>query len=560
MEGSTEPQQKRSRKRRVLLVLVVAAVVVAAGFVVYWEFIRPRTIAEVFDFEHFQPGTSVTVQGTITGIYRENTSHGPKVALQLDGYTQLDKYAQLEYYSPCNGTGQVFGDPNATYAIGQTFQTTLHFQDYTINGDPAVWAPELACPFPLTLKAIQAVEDAVSRVVGLILAYNGTESGGWQDYSIFTANAVRYNLSVLPVALRKSSPVEKGNPVFPAGSAVDSALRWVTLSEIQYLGLTGSSRVFPIVDQMGSLVDGTSVNGSLRFMDTNRDHMLDDGDRLDVRLPPTSSANSWDTYVVEIGGMFFANRTYVASMHFILNGPDGPLDPLLSAQPAMADFAWAGDQSGPPIQSMLRVIAFPFGTPPPTSSVSFQLYDQTGYRVLSGNLTDLPAKTATGPTFAYADGNSDGRLDQGDLFTLTGVANRSEFNLVLWSAHRVFGFVTWIVGYGIPAPVSTMVTFAVQGSGPWRMTANVPGWSPEFALNRTLSATLTENGHVVIANASLVNGIGGTFANGTLSFTDADRDGYLSTGDYFTLNGDPTASYDLQVTVLFSQHFRIISV
>ena len=122
----------------------MAAVVVAAGFVVWWEFIRPRTIAEVFAFEHFQPGTSVTVQGTITGIYRENTTYGPKVALQLDNY------------AGCNATGitsgleagQVFGDPGGTYSVGQTFQTTLQFQPYTINGGPAVSAPELACPFP----------------------------------------------------------------------------------------------------------------------------------------------------------------------------------------------------------------------------------------------------------------------------------------------------------------------------------------------------------------------------------------------------------------------------
>lgn len=554
MEGSPEPQQRRSRERRFLLVLVVGAVVVAAGFVVYWEFIRPRTIAEVFAFDHFAPGSAIAVQGTITGIYRENTTYGPKVALQLDGGTECNAAEVGMGPAP----GQVFGDPNATYSIGQTFQTTLHFQSYTINGDAAVSAPELACPFPLSLAAIRVVLDAVSRVDGLILAYNSTEPGGWLDYGIFTPNALRYNLSILPVALRKSAPVPRGNPQFPTGSAVDSVGRWNTLAGIQYIGILGSSLVFPIVDQMRSLADGTSANGSLRFVDTNGDRMLDDGDRLDIRMPPTSTANSWDTYLLEIGVMFFENRTYVGDAHYILNGPDGPLESSLSGQPAMVDLAWAGDQPGPPIRSALRVSGFPFGTPPPTTSVSFQLYDLNANLLLSGNLTDLPLKTVTGVTLSFTDGNSDGRLDAGDLFTLTGAANRSGFNLRLLSDRQIFGDIRWILGYGVPAPFSSVATFTVQGSGPWRMTANVPGWSPEFALNRTLRATLTESGHVVIANASLVNGTVGAFPTGTLNFTDADGDGYLSTGDYFTLNGNLAASYDLRLTILFGQPFSTV--
>lgn len=553
MEGSAPAAPNRVRRRRVLLVLVVAAAVVAASFFVWWGFIRPRTIAEVFNFDHFQPGAAVTVAGTITGIYPESTSYGPKVALQLDGYSQLDKYAQLEYFSPCNGTGQVFGDPNTTYAIGQTFQTTLHFQDYTINGDPAVWAPELACPFPLTFKAIQAVDDAVSRVAGLTLVYNSTESGGWVDYSIFTANAVPYNLRVLPVTLRKSAPVEKANPVFPNGSAVDSPLRWVTLSEIQYVGLVGSSRVFPIVDQMGSLVDGTSVNGSLRYIDTNGDHMLDDGDRLDIRLPPTSSANSWDTYVVEIGGLFFSNRTYVAAQHYILDGPDGPTEPSFSGQTPIVDLAWAGDQPGPPLQSAVRVTAAPIGPPLPVAAVRYSLTVKngiTGYAQLSGNLTSLPTTTGTGVTLSFDDSDGDHLLDTGDRFTVTGAANRSDLSLDVFGPSGGAGSIDWIIGYGSVAGIPYL-NFTAQGTGTWTIRANVPTWSPELAFNRTVRATLYENDSAVVTNATLVNGTLGTFGAGSLTFTDADGDGYLSTGDFFTLTGNPGAYYRLDVTFLF---------
>ncbi len=560
MEGAPEPAPRPSRRRRVIFGLVVAAILVGAGFVVWWEFIRPRTIAEVFGFAHYQPGSTVTVAGTITGIYRENTSYGPKVALQLDHYTGCNSTAPDVGLPTEPEAGQVLGDPNATYAIGETFQTTLHFQAYTINGDPAVTAPELACPFPGDLAAIQSVYDRVSWVVGLTLVYNGTEPGGWLGFQVFTHNQARYNLSVLPVTLRRSAPVPKGNPMFPAGSAIDSPSRWLAFAGIQYIGgAGGSSAVFPVIDQMKSLADGTSANGSLRFVDVNGDHRLDDGDRLDIRLPPTSGANSWDTYLVQIGGLFFSNRTYVAEQHLILNGPEGPLDRGILEQDLAVDLGWAGDQAGPPIQSTLRVTSVPFGTAPPTSSVSFQLYDFGGNRVLSGNLTDLPQTTGTGLTFAYRDENANGRLDAGDLVTLTGAANRSEYQLSLWSDGLAFGMAWWIIGYGIPLP-APYATFTVQGSGPWKITANVSAWSPELALNRTLRATLTENGDVVIANASLTSGTIGTFANGTLNFTDADGDGYLTTGDYFTLNGAPTASYELQVTVLFNQRFQTVFV
>ncbi len=555
MEGSPEPAAKPSSKRRTALVLLVAVALVAAGFVVYWVFVRPRTIAEVFAFDHFVAGTSVAVQGTITGIYRANTSSGPKVSLQLDNFSGCD-VSDLLLVVPA---GQVWGDPNATYSVGQTFQTTLHFQSYTINGDPAVWAPELACPFPLGLTAIQLVDDTVSWFLGLRLVYNATEPGGWLDYWVFTPNEFRYNLSVLPVTLRTTAPVPKGNPVFPTGSAVDSAHRWTTLAGIEYIGSAGSSNVFPIVDQMMSLADGTSANGSLRFVDENGDHMLDDGDRLDVRIPPTTAGNSWNSYLVQIGGVFFGNATYAAVQHLILNGPDGPLEPGFVGQPLTADLAWAGDQPGPPIQSSLRVTSIPFGTPPSTSSVTYQLDDFQGNHVFSGNLTDLPRMAATGLTFAYTDANADGRFDTGDLLTLTGAANQSDYRISLWSGGPAFGIASWIIGYGIPLPTPS-ATFTVQGSDPWKITANVSAWSPELALDRTLRATLTENGNVVVANASLATGTIGTFANGTLSFADADGDGYLSAGDYFTLTGDPTASYKLQVSVLFTERFPPVYV
>ncbi len=541
MEGAPEPAPKPSRRRRVVLVLIVAAVVVAAGFVVWWAFIRPRTIAEVFAFDHFQPGASVTVQGTITGIDRENTSYGPRVSLQLDGNTL------------CAGSGDVFGDPNATYRVGETFQTMLHFQSYTLNGDPAVSAPELACPFPLGFTGIGHVIDAVGVIAGLTLVYNGTAAGGWQAYRFVARNGAAYNPAVLPATLRESLPVGGNNPALPAGGTVDSAARWNTLLSLQYVALAGQFSAFPSVDHMASLASPSSANGTLRFIDADHNGLVDDGDRIDVRLPPTASASTWDTYLLEVGSMGSAAPTYVAASHYIVNGPQGPLETLATSRPTLLDFRYAGTQPGPPLRSAIQAAGLSFGSAPAVSTTEYDLLLPSNGTTLSGPLAGLPAVPGSGISLAFADRNGDGFVDAGDTFTLSGVANHTRVTLTLSAGGFTVAFVEWIVGYGMPVPFIPNFSFAATGSGPWTITATVPTWSPELAFNRTVRATLLENGRAVLTNVSLANGTVGTFANGTLSFTDADGDGTLSTGDFFTLTGNPTAPYELEVSVLFQE-------
>src|SRR5207245_4447836 len=145
------PGRMPRRRRRVILVIAVSAIVVVAGFLIWDVFVRPRSLAEVYGFDHWSPGSAVTVVGTITSNERQNTSYGPAVYLGLDGGPG------------CAGVPSVAGDPTAKYAIGARFQTTLHFQRYTLNGDPGVSAPELQCLFPSGLRAIGTVLDAGSR-------------------------------------------------------------------------------------------------------------------------------------------------------------------------------------------------------------------------------------------------------------------------------------------------------------------------------------------------------------------------------------------------------------
>jgi len=253
---TAKPGRKPRTSRRIILVLGVSAIVIASAFAVWVLFVRPRTLAEVYGFGRWSPGSAVAIEGTITSIVRENTSYGPEVYLGLDGGSE------------CPNSPNVVGDPTATYAIGARFQTTLHFQALSVNGDPAVSAPELHCPFPSALEAIGTVLDAVSLVGGrILLAYNGTGPNGVVHYEILTANGRAYRPDTLPATLRKSVPIQGSNPALPAGGPIDSPARWRDFGALQFLRASGAYSEFPIVDDMPSLAAGVSRNGSLRFVD-----------------------------------------------------------------------------------------------------------------------------------------------------------------------------------------------------------------------------------------------------------------------------------------------------
>jgi hypothetical protein len=187
---------------------VVIAVVGGSWFT--WDsFIRPRTIREVLEGEPYQPGAEVRVAGTITGIYQEETSYGPLVALELTDPSWLRFWAHP--LLSC-GTGSVRGgDPTNSYNIGDRFETVLHFDSYQLNGDSAVRAPELVCPFPALHRNIGVVLDGVSQTAGMLLAYNGSDPDGWSRYEISMQNSS--SPDGLPLVLLKTPP--PGVPSIP---------------------------------------------------------------------------------------------------------------------------------------------------------------------------------------------------------------------------------------------------------------------------------------------------------------------------------------------------------
>jgi len=316
--GPVPGSPRRKLNRRKWAAIVVAVAIPVAAFAA-WEILRPRSIGEVLSLEHLQAGSDISLQGRITAVGRESYSYGPRVYLQLDdnGFcTGADPW-----------TLNLVVDPNGSYAAGESYQTTLHMQAFTINGDAVVWTPQLACPFPALYRSIGVVFDSVSRVRNMTLMYNGTDAGGWSRYEMTSLNGTRSSPDALPVDLLKTLPTT------PGGRPIDSAKGLTNAAARFYLAASatigGSDLVgFEVADRMTSLAAPASTNGTLRFVDADSDGFVGSGDRLDVRLPPTGSPNGWDTYFLRLGNWSTGTPNIAAAIHLILVGPSGPLETL----------------------------------------------------------------------------------------------------------------------------------------------------------------------------------------------------------------------------------------
>jgi len=195
-----------------------------------------------------------------------------------------------------------------------------------------------------------------------------------------------------------------------------------------------------------------------------------------------------------------------------------------------------------------------FGPAPALANLRF--FVEAGGTSGNGTFSALPVTLTNGVSLAFMDATGDGRRDSGDVFLVGGLANHTSVSLYLAQGNASVGTIAWVVGYGEPIGRLPPLTFTTQGTNPWQATANAWFWSPELALNRTIRASLLENGIAVLTNVSVVGGILGTFANGTLAFTDSDGDGSLSTGDVFTVTGASGNRYELDVSVLYETAWR----
>ena len=540
------PRRSRRKIAAVALAVVVLVVALSWGFVYWYANLRPVTWREVLERDAWPVGPR-EFEDIITNVTAIETTDGRAVALD---------FAPPPGIPPCNMA--LLADPSATYRIGDRYHTTLRFQPYSYNGAPAVWASEILCPFPLLWFSFGNVLDAVSVVMGLFLVNRGTDSNGWTTYEMLSPNGDRFPASDMPVSLRREpSPpaIEYPHHV----GTIDSAADWIVVGAQEYVAISGGYRPDWEVDRMGSLAEGTSVNGTVRFVDSNADGYAGDGDQIRLHLPAVSGEGQYQTYLLNLDGGMAGPVTIVKAVKAIVNRPGGPHEwfPYADTNPWF-QLVHRGDAIGPMVTSTIEVGRIPFGTPRPYSEYRFLVRNSTAgypspYVLIDG---DVQTQTVTrgNLTFTYEDRTADGLLNTGDQFVIAGLTNQS--HLEMWTTHGGSRntALAWIAGYGHVAGPLPRVTFGAGTALPYNVTANVSYRHPELALGKTLAVSLFENSTRVLDHISLADGMAPTWPNGSLSFSDWGGDGFLSTGDAFVVQGGPGAVYRLEVSVLFDSH------
>lgn len=526
-----------SRKKNVVVAAVaafIAVIMIMAGYAVWFSHDGPITIKDAMERLHWSVGETKDVQGTITGISRMNTTYGPIVRVQLDGFEL------------CNRS-DLLADPSHEYRVGERFRTTLHFTEYRLNNDSGVWAPELLCPIPGIFSGNGIVVDSVSYVAGFALIYGSTNQTGWTTYRVVTRNDEAIPLRVLNLTLRKAEP-------FGSVGGLDSAADWIVYAAAEYVRVSAAYTYnVSIVDRMDSLMGGISENKSVRFLDVGSNGYLNTGDEILVHIPPTPGDWDYQTYEL-IFGDCWSSLGYACGLKYIINGHKGP-------------YEWLGDPTASPVPSILlrhvtdyvasnvtSVIEVndTIGNPAsPYSNYGFSFYTKKWSNVPTYQLNKTPTQLPDGTIVEYQDRNVNDLLDAGDRLIISGLPNRTYASLTLILGEIQTISTDWITGYGHIVGNLPEVRLTPTGQGPYRIDASVPWWHQELAIGKTLTVSLWENSSRVLDNVTMSDGMVATFPGGNLSWRDNDHNGFLSTGDYFTLNGNAAASYRIELNVLF---------
>jgi len=518
------------------VVLVVFAVVAGTSYGIWFIYYRPYTPEEVYLHEHWKDGDVRDVEGTITEIHYFNTTYGREVYLQL-----ADKKATS--CAGVGGIGFIRGDINRQYAVGETFRTTLHFKTFRFSNLQGVWAEELVCPIPAFLHAIGIFIDSVALSMGISLIPEEMNETGWMYYDVKTWGGQGYPLHVVNVQLAKAVYDSPGE-----FQALDGASGWLDVDIAEYHWTYDGYPSMPVIDEMLSLDEGTSRNETIRYSDMNGNNLLDTGDKIVLHLESLSGFQ-YQTYLISFGGGFTCCG-YVCGIKYILNGPNGPYELDFPNEYGSTILRHIGYQIGANVSSTIEVEQEQPSPPIPLSQLNYSL-DIRGGRFLFGRLVDLPFITADGVMIAFSDSDGDG-LDAGDRFSIGGIANRTTLTLVLYRYGGGGASLTWVAGYGPVVGNIPRVRLATEDAhSPLTINVSVPWWHQELNLSRQLTVSLWENSILVLNESALTNGSVGSFPGGDLTFVDADADGFLSSNDYFVLNGKAQAVYELEISVLW---------
>lgn len=540
--------QPKKKKKKILIIGAIIAVILIIFSTSVWYVFRtsePKTISELLD-RKFKPGETIDIEGTITKIEKYNTSYAPLTLLTLDNNNSSGIYKFL-------------GDNEKHYEIGDKFQTTLHFEEYQFNGNKIITAKELYSTILLSPASIGIVVDAISFKAGFELLLTSIDGNGTIQYEVFTPNGDVFPLNMFNVSLRK-------------GKSSQSDKRYdhknvQELFAIEYVYLSGGYLDNKEVDFMESLEDNVSRNGSIQFIDKNKNGLLDDYDIFKVYISSTDNEYNIESYFLNIGGSMSGYLNIASGCKYIINWYKGAYGWLDLQRLALSYVST--EENGTLMDTTIRVSRICID-----NDISFNQYNFSFegignvYHVHSENdVSEGIVNIGGNISIEYIDKNKNMLLDADDIFIIRGLKNQTHATFEVFDKKartRImepqwivsYGNLQWIVGYGHLAGRIPYIKLEKKGLVPesenkYQIDVFVPYWHSVLALNSTIRLSLTKDSEPILSDISIFNGIIGSYNGKNITFYDMDNDSYLSTNDYFIMECEVNSTYDLEISLLF---------
>jgi hypothetical protein len=531
-------------KRKRLVAIVIVIIMTGAASFFYWQYTKPKSIHTIYQdldkvkqtFRTYKPGDEVPVTGRITAIEDFNTTNGPVRIVMLDGAPRSEG---------------IIVDPGTDCKIGDQFTATLHFKQYRYNNDSVVSAEELFGPLPFLPLELSRVIHGVSVVSSGMVLLPGNLYGHIELRVFATVFEPHggYPLELVDLTLRKGKhfgALDVAGLTLGNGSAIidGTVVEWDPTD-------------YPVVDSISAL-NRTSANGIVEFVDAGNMGRLDGGDSFILNVSLTPDAGSYESYLLQlqVRGMFELAQ-------YIVVGNEGPLRYI--TEPSFLQVKAVSDVPDANGRKLTIMVACSVGQSLfPYDRYDWELYESNSGTSSKGKLGDdssagnVPGK----PSLRYTDVNANGLLDYPDEIVIINVAPMREYSISLttviyWTKNSdsspknggtwQYGL-RWISGLGICPSYGSYVRMNSSQTSPGTFRVNISEMygEPGIELKMGNNGVILSQSGTEILNTTLVDGpLGGSGT--TLNFTDADSNGYINEGDFFSLTGAPGESYALKL-------------
>jgi len=506
------------------IVFFVAFVIIAPLIIGGWIVYGPKTIGQVYagfddkkmSFTNHKEGDTVKLQGKITKIEYYNTTYGNYSLLTLDDTPKIKEL-----------TIGVFVKSKSSYHVGNSISITLHFKKYQFNNDTFIAAEELFTPLYFYIFSIETVVSGIGLVGGIILVPMPTAAG--MEFTIYLPMDPQrsgYPLSLFSLSLTK------GNH-FGTSDIID----------LQTVSHPGGGNYYGSSVDVNENLSGPSLNGIVEFKDIINPGMLDTGDKISLKLPPTSDNYSFNSYALMFGAEknLISGATYFANGHLgVLDYPSGPMEwvHLTMINDSYVGGVW---------KTVFKVTDIPGVIAPYHHELKWYELELTfnglplGCKgVITHGLVCTDDRNSR--TITYRDYDHDIILNSPDEITYEStVTNENRQVLRVESAEtgNTVGQISWLRGVGVITGSHQNIDYNITRLSPYNVSLVVKriyGEPGRLLTNSTdyvqFEAHLFED-YLSVINATLVNGTVGKKNGTVLVFVDHDRNGYFNAGDRF---------------------------